>query len=305
MSIQCETGSLWQKLVERTQSAIACGALHSIETGQETLWEDGLPFVVRVAKNIQRKLEERHKKRPHSGGQPFNPFLPPETALTVADISPTHLAVLNKFNVVEHHLLLITREFEHQERLLTQADFEALWLAMGEYPSLGFYNGGAAAGASQQHKHLQLVPLPIYSGQLGYPLQDFYRNAPQQAGIQQLLRLHFSHAWSRLPDGLVRNPDEAAVYCLSLYRQMLEATNIRSLNLPDGERQAAPYNLLLTRDWMLLVPRSHEFSHHISVNALGYVGSLFVMDEQALTDLRKIGPLRLLREVSVKKHKPK
>jgi hypothetical protein len=31
---------------------------------------------------------------------------------------------------------------------------------------LGFYNGGAGAGASQRHKHLQVVRLPIARGLL-------------------------------------------------------------------------------------------------------------------------------------------
>jgi ATP adenylyltransferase len=50
---------------------------------------------------------------------------------------------------------------------------------------------------------------------------------------------------------------------------------------------------------MLLVARSQEFSHGISVNALGYLGSLFVKDRNGLETLRRIGPMRLLQEVSV------
>ncbi len=68
----------------------------------------------------------------------------------------------------------------------------------------------------------------------------------------------------------------------------------------EGERQSSPYNLLMTDSWMLLVPRSQEFSHGISVNALGYVGSLFVKDQTGLDTIRRIGPMNLLREVSVR-----
>jgi len=38
----------------------------------------------------------------------------------------------------------------------------------------------------------------------------------------------------------------------------------------------APYNLLATRRWMLVVPRRQERYEKISVNALGFAGSLFV-----------------------------
>ncbi len=50
---------------------------------------------------------------------------------------------------------------------------------------------------------------------------------------------------------------------------------------------------------MLLVPRSREFSQGISVNALGYVGSLFVKDKTGLDTIRRTGPMDLLREVSL------
>jgi ATP adenylyltransferase len=68
----------------------------------------------------------------------------------------------------------------------------------------------------------------------------------------------------------------------------------------DGElRQSMPYNLLATRRWMLLVPRSAEHAHGISLNALGFAGSLFVRDAAQLETVRWIGPMALLRAVAV------
>lgn len=46
-------------------------------------------------------------------------------------LSATHTAVLNKFNVLQQHLLIVTYRCEQQEVLLTGADFEALWRAPG------------------------------------------------------------------------------------------------------------------------------------------------------------------------------
>lgn len=59
-----------------------------------------------------------------------NPFLPYEEALWVRHLSPTHTLLLNKFNVVAHHLICVTREFEQQTQPLTAADLEATWTAM-------------------------------------------------------------------------------------------------------------------------------------------------------------------------------
>jgi len=64
-----------------------------------------------------------------------------------------------------------------------------------------------------------------------------------------------------------------------------------------GCARGAPYNLLVTRDFMLLVPRSREHARGISMNALAFAGSLFVKDPAALELVRAVGPVRLLNEV--------
>jgi ATP adenylyltransferase len=50
---------------------------------------------------------------------------------------------------------------------------------------------------------------------------------------------------------------------------------------------------------MLMVLRSRERAHGVSVNALGYAGSLFVRDDAALQALCAEGPLAVLRAVGV------
>lgn len=60
-----------------------------------------------------------------AGAKPANPFLPYDEALWVGHLSDTHTLLLNKFNVVQHHLLVVTRQFESQLDWLTEADFEA------------------------------------------------------------------------------------------------------------------------------------------------------------------------------------
>lgn len=45
-------------------------------------------------------------------------------------LSRTHTLLLNKFNVVAHHLICVTREFEQQTEPLNAADLEATWTAM-------------------------------------------------------------------------------------------------------------------------------------------------------------------------------
>ena len=132
-------------------------ALASIPTACEIVEEDGIPYQLRRLLGSHPKGEARREQR-RTGR---NPFLPPEPDLLVGDITETHRGVLNKFNVFGGHLLLVTREYALQDEGLDGSDFEALALAMAGIDGLGFFNGGRVAGASQPHKHLQLVPLPL------------------------------------------------------------------------------------------------------------------------------------------------
>lgn len=43
----------------------------------------------------------------------------------MAHLSDTHTCLLNKFNLVPYHTLVVTRQFEEQTSALTAADFDA------------------------------------------------------------------------------------------------------------------------------------------------------------------------------------
>ncbi|MEO0373119.1 MAG: DUF4922 domain-containing protein [Cyanobacteria bacterium P01_A01_bin.17] len=278
-------GRLWNQIVYRTQQAITCGALQSISTVTERIEQQGLNFVVRVSDNIARKVSVSKKSK-----NKRNPFLPYEEELFVADLSPTHVALLNKFNVVDHHLLVITRHFEPQESWLTLPDFKALANCLAEVDGLAFYNGGRAAGASQGHKHLQIVPLPlIENDSFATPLGAL---AMTPSMLQGRLELPFLHGIVPLSVDWTASPQAVATELMQTYRSLYEAVGLPAEDHPQ------PYNLLVTRRWMLLVPRSQESHAHISVNALGFAGSLFVRDNDQLERLKQIGPMALLQQVT-------
>lgn len=227
----------------------------------------------------------------------MNPFLPPERELTVADISETHIAVLNKYNVMEHHLLIVTRHFEDQDTLLTPQDFEALCLCMAEYNALGFYNGGRDAGASQQHKHLQLVPLPLAPEGPAIPIEPLLAQAPG-SGVGAVPAFPFLHAFARLDPDLITSPARAAVRTFEVYAEMLANVGMTVPPVNGTSLQSGPYCLLVTRQWMLLVPRSREYFEDISFNSLSFAGSLFVRNDLQFKRLESVGPMNALRAVA-------
>jgi ATP adenylyltransferase len=285
-AVTLERGSLERSLKERGEHALRCGALLTIPTRCEVVEQGGVAFLVRTVASLEWKARARSTQRQSSS----NPFLPYDPDLFVTDISDTHLCLLNKYNAVEHHLLIVTRAFEEQESPLTRRDFEALWACLAEIDGLAFYNAGPAAGASQRHKHLQLVPGSIGSGPERAPIESLIGTARFRGRLGELPDLPFAHAAARLDGCVELSPPEAAERSLDLYRELL-----RSLGC---ERQPRPYNLLATRDWMLLVPRTREACESIEVNALGFAGSLLARNREQLALVRRKGPMTILRSVA-------
>jgi ATP adenylyltransferase len=286
-----EPGTLWELVTTATTRALVDGALQPIRTRFELVADGGVEFLVRVVANLENK--QRQSNMPSSTGTPQNPFLPYDQKLYVADASPSHVCLLNKFNVVDHHLLIVTREFEDQRAPLTLEDFAALWRCMAEYNGLGFYNAGAIAGASQPHKHLQLVPLPLAEHGPAVPIESLMPSADEPGRIGRITALPFDHALVRFEPDPVRSTAAAAAMSLDLYREMMRVVGLATEN-DAGQVDAAPYNLLVTRRWMLLVPRAREKFHGISLNALAFAGALLVRDDEQLATLKAHGPMAAL-----------
>jgi len=260
--------TLRRRLEEVSRQALLSGALEPIATRSTFLEDGGVRFVVRIVERIERKKASQEAQE--KSGR--NPFLPYEEKLFVADVSPTHVALLNKFNVMENHLVVVTRAFEEQESLLSPEDFEATRLVLEEFDSLFFYNSGPAAGASQRHKHLQFVPVPIGEG-------------PERCPIERLLAsgrgvIPFSCRF------------EASAPTRERYLEALAAYGRRN--------DPGAYNLVATRDWMLFVPRRQGSFESISVNGLGFAGAFLAKDVEELARLKDVGPMTVLREVSLR-----
>ena len=293
-------GSLRRRVVMQTSRAQQLGALHAIATSSEYVVDRGVRFLVRMLGDVARKDAARRAQMQtaaHAAGD-ADPFLPPEQALVVGSVSDTHLCVLNKFNVVRDHLLIVTRAFEHQQTLLTLADFEALWRCMAEYPSLGFYNAGVIAGASQPHKHLQLVPLPLASRGPSVPMAPLLDAGGAATTPVVVPGLPYAHLLAQVA-GFSRNAVRHVAEATHIqYLAMIDAAGLLEAEDADGVPLTAPYNLLATRRWMLLVPRSAEAFGGISVNALGFAGAMLVRDSGQMGLLRRHGPMRVLEHVA-------
>ncbi len=283
----------FMKIVDaRSSAAIASGALQPIETGQTELVDGGLRFIVRWVSTLARKDGDAVAMPGGPRDPNFNPFLSPEPALTVGPLGDEHTAILNKFPVAERHLVIARRRFAEQLAPLDLSDFSALARVLTESGGLGFYNGGAAGGASQRHKHVQWLPAAPGHASLRMLLPDLPAEADEQSFAVHP-RLPMKHCFVRVDCAIATPIERAARSLLAGFERACARLEMQ----PDAAGLLPASNLLVEDGWMLLVPRSREHFDGISINALSYAGTLFVRHRDQIETIRAAGPLRVLAEV--------
>ncbi len=286
---------LWDSVTRTTLSAYASGALHSIPTEShsktEVVGDVPVNFQIRVVKNLARKsaeMKSRAKQAPQA--KDFNPFLPYDPQLYVGELTAHYRCLLNKFNVMDHHILMVTTQFVPQLEPLSREDFLAAQLCLEARDGLVFYNGGPEAGASITHKHLQMVPLPLCPE--SFPFFSLINASSTEAGEAVQSSLPFAHlvASASQHDNIQTRAEEN----WRCYRTMASQLGL----LPEREESPLPHNLLLTRRHLWVVPRRCERHAGLAVNALGFAGTLLVKDQQQLETLQSTGCLPLLQAVA-------
>lgn len=305
-------------MLSRIRAAAAAardsGALKTIET-EQAITHGEVPFLVRRVSSLKRKdaaaaARAAAATKPAARAPDFNPFLPYDPAMHVADLAPAHVLLLNKFNVVADHVLIVTAAFAPQSDLLSAADFAATWAVLRDVDGLAFYNAGKTAGASQPHKHLQLVPTPLTDAlDSPTPIEaalDLSSPAAAAGGAYTSTRLPFLHRLSLLDASCASLPPRAAAAAtMERYTALLSALAADLAHAPAADaapaQQPFAYNLLLTRRWLLVVPRAREWADvaggRVSVNALGFAGSLFVRDPEQMAAVRA-DPMGVLSAVT-------
>ena len=273
----------WQAALLCSTAAQRSGALVPLATDVVNI--PGLePFVL-------RRLLSRTPKHLSPGGPKPNPFLPWESDLEVARIDTGHVVLLNKYPVQPGHLLLITQAWQPQSGWLTPGDWRGVAQIAADTAGLWFFNSSAAAGASQPHRHLQL--LPRHSGEPSCPLAEAIQaqiETVEQSGEPMAKTWPWAYRLSRRRDPL-GGSDLNDIY-LSHAEQL-------GLGSPRHDPQPLqPYNLLFDDHWMLTVRRTQEHCAGFSLNALAFGGSLLATERSDLAWLLREGPWALLRAVA-------
>lgn len=226
-----------------------------------------------------------------------------------------HFVVLNKFAIVPEHFILATKEFKPQTHVLDADDLHATLACIRAYeedaaasvaPSgssgdgalFAFFNCGEHSGASQPHRHIQLLPvaamregLPADSawGVLASRLDDDGTTAPFRTFAETI--------------GLDTSREDLHAAYLRLYGQAVRAaaTGDESVSVVEaaGTGEAAvSYNMAMTRDRLVLCPRladgasvkdpdTGEAVGQVSLNGTMLAGTALVKTEAEWDALRR------------------
>ena len=247
-----------QRLDARVQAvgttALAQGALCPMPTDLLNLPKAAGAEVRRLLQRRPGAFVERRNRT--------NPFLPPDQRLVLGTWGPSHTLLLNKYPIRPGHLLLVTRAEQPQSGWLAPEDWQAAAALLERQDGLLFFNSGPVAGASQPHRHLQLLPrLP------GRPC------FPWEAWINQPDAVY---PWRLRKTSLLKQDGDLATTMERLYRQQLASLGLGSVK--EHRQPQGAYNLLITSDWFVTVPRRREEHQGVNVNALGFAGMVLVTD---------------------------
>lgn len=111
--------------------------------------------------------------------------------------------MLNKFPIIANHFILATKEFKQQNNALEPEDLEVTFACLKEWEAstsgstasgrlFAFFNSGIWSGASQPHRHIQLLPIEdMREGDIDNewsPLIDTLADNPGKMVANALLR---------------------------------------------------------------------------------------------------------------------
>ena len=248
----------------------------------------------------------------------------------------------------------MTNEFEPQEGQLRREDWKALALLLGQLKKetirdindnrttkemkgqaehIVFFNCGRNSGASQAHRHIQVVEWPESPSSdeveehekkkkkkvsTGAPRTKKPRWFPEELKMEQNSKTPYSHPHIPFTHFILPLPathphpngTPTDYYLNSLYRTYLLLLTAAKLAIAQYNSRYSTqlpvhYNLIMTQTFMMLVPRSTGFCEgpkecpEVWVNSVGLLGMVWVKDWMEAEGWRVVGCDNVLRAVGI------
>ena len=268
----------WEKALQKTKISINSKSLFPLQTNDITnnLYK-GDDFII-------RELDITKFKKNTSIGPKINPFKPWDNILEIDSIDKYHQLILNKYPVQLGHILLITNEWKEQNGWLDIKDWEAIKEVNKDTSGLWFFNSGPLAGASQPHRHVQLLrrdPSEL--------------SCPREKWILDLNNVNYKN--EKFSKNIILKKFSKSLNEENIHAIYKELAYKLGLGEPRKDKKPRyPYNLIFTNKWIILIKRKTDNLFGISINALGYAGYILVTEKSDINYLRKFGPEKLLEK---------
>ena len=289
---------------ETYKKAVANGAIKFTETVSTQLKDPKtkVPYLVSYAPSLALKPKRDNTEENQSTA---DPFANPERELTVlSDLTGdgSYQLLLNKYPIIPEHALLVTKDYQSQTSALSPKELKMAYDVLVQLDSdaeqqqhLMFYNSGPASGSSQDHKHLQVFPLPpqFEPFQTSLCSNTHHFIPDQRTEPLQNPEVSFAHFALPLPESPEDvDEDLLAMSYFALLQRALSFFQDWLGEHPDLKRS---YNFLMTKKWLCVVPRSHESANikeqeqeeerdgkfDVDINSAGYAGLLLVKSQES------------------------
>ena len=266
----------WVKALDQTNLSITNNGLFPLKTTVVTSeYYNKNDFII-------RELDTSRFKKKNSYGPNQNPFNPWDKILEVDKIGTNHQLILNKYPVQKGHILLITNTWRPQDGWLDINDWIAIQMVNEDTSGLWFFNSSPIAGASQPHRHFQLLRRDY--GEIICPREKWFLDLEKNNDQD-----------SKLKKNAVVSKFNFLDNSINIYNLYLELSKKIGLGNPiDDEKPRFPYNILITNNWIAIIKRKYDHVHGFSVNGLGFAGYLLVTEKSNINYLKKYGPEKLL-----------
>jgi ATP adenylyltransferase/5',5'''-P-1,P-4-tetraphosphate phosphorylase II len=194
--------------------------------------------------------------------------------------------------------LLTNNPVQDQNAPLDESDIGAALILRHASPSPIFliYNCGEKAGCSRSHRHMQAFPSPGTKANTALPL------FPDRVHDIEEKPIPFKYFLSRFPERWLRNeeggPSESrAGEVTDVYRGLLDKAR-KALQIESVDEHV-PHNVILVKEWIMVIPRRGGKVGGSAVNAAGMIGMVWVKSDEELTEWTNLGIDESLAEFGV------
>ncbi|KAL0237085.1 hypothetical protein PCE1_000482 [Barthelona sp. PCE] len=235
---------------------------------------------------------------------PYDPFLVPESELfldipLIENVEPSHeyYCLMNKYPACPRHFLLLTSDFMPQFLPPNEVELRMLHAFTRHPEYVGFINIGCESGASQPHRHFQLINTEVFGNIEHVPIDMALRTWDRelvQGSVEKCTELQFLHCFVDIRDMSI--DDIITNYHIMMdsvglpstwdaYNEIITPPNIEhtwlNYNFKIYKYVNVPsYNFIMTGEFMLVVPRTSAKSSVCPMNSLPFLGSFFTRDRE-------------------------